>query len=346
MGKCELSVIIPVYNGARYLEDTLDSILGQTYQDFELILVDDGSTDRTVNICDEYARKDARIKVCHQENSGMSKARDIGYQMALPETSIAFLDGDDIFAPTMFEDMMKYKDSDLVYTCFVNIVSDKMADYVFESDMSVEHMLGKEMLDRLFTPNKNKGNMGCLWGTLIKREFYQRMEPIIREVEEILPQNYLNDVYCIPRFLYNAENTTLLNNVYVLHRVSKYTDSRLLKPNALHYELALANKMNLDYYKEKGCGYAYEKHMIGFYLSILKLWYQIITQENDEEKKERYLKQIQTYYDEYYLELEHLKCNSLGEKIIKWTVMLFGKNKKLWKLLVGDIRYGIMYRFQ
>lgn len=345
MEKCELSVIIPIYNGARFLEATLDSVLQQTYKNYELILVDDGSTDETPQICDEYAKKDSRIKVCHQKNGGMSKARDVGYQMALPDTSIAFLDGDDIFEPKMFEDMMAYKDADLVYTCFVNILSAKMPEYQFENEVSVEKMSGKEMLDRLFTPTKNKGNMGCLWGMLMKREFYKKMEPIIHDAERILPQNYLNDVYCIPRFLCNAEQVVLLNKVYVLHRVSKYTDSRLLKPNALHYELALANKMSLDYYKEQHCEYAYEKHMIGFYLTILKLWYQIVTKEPDQQKKEHYIELIKEYYNDYYDELKRLTCNSMGERLIKWSIMLFKKNKWLWKICVGDIRYGIMYRF-
>lgn len=345
MSNCDLSVIIPIYNGERYLRGTLNSILGQTYVNYELILVDDGSTDETGTICDEYARKDERIKVCHQENKGMSHARDTGYQTALPNTSIAFLDGDDIFEPNMFMDMMSHKNSDLVYTCFVNILSSNIPKYQFAENVDVEEMSGREMLDRLFTPQKNKGNMGCLWGMLINRNFYQKMEPLIREAQDILPQNYLNDVYCIPRFLCSAQHVTLLNKVYVLHRVSKYTDSRLLKPNALHYELALANKMNLDYYEENHCKYAYQKHIIGFYLAILKLWYQIVTEESDQQKKEYYIKQIRQYYADYYSNLQATTCHSMGERLVKGSIILFGKSNWLWKLIVGNIRYGIMYRF-
>lgn len=68
--KCELSIIIPIYNGSRFLRETLDSALNQTYKEYELILVDDGSTDETTQICDEYAAKDSRIKVRHQKNGG------------------------------------------------------------------------------------------------------------------------------------------------------------------------------------------------------------------------------------------------------------------------------------
>ena len=152
--QCELSIIIPIYNGERYLRDTLDSVIGQSFTNYELILVDDGSTDTTGVICEEYAQRDSRIKVLHQRNQGMSKARDAGYQMSLPDTSIAFLDGDDIFDSRMLEDMMKYKDDDLVYTCFINIAGSKMKGYQFKEQTNAEQMNGKEMLNRLFTPGK------------------------------------------------------------------------------------------------------------------------------------------------------------------------------------------------
>ena len=85
--------------------------------------------------------------------------------------------------------------------------------------------------------------------------------------------------------------------------------------------------------------------MIGFYLAILKLWYQIVTQESDQKKKEYYRKQIQQYYDDYYPKLQAISCSSMGERVVKWSIMLFKKSNWLWKLLVGNIRYGIMYRF-
>ena len=345
--KCELSIIIPIYNGSRFLRETLDSALNQTYKEYELILVDDGSTDETTQICAEYAAKDSRIKVRHQKNGGMSNARDNGYKMAQEGTYIAFLDADDIFHPDMFKDMMKYGTSDIVCVCFENVLSSKILEHSFHIKKDkVEHMSGKTMLHRLFERENNNGEISRLWGMLIKRDFYEKMLGTIREAESILPQNYLNDIYCVPRFLFNADTVTLLNNVYIFHRISKYTDSRLLKPNALHYELALANKMNMEYYTKKRCKFAYEESLIGFYLVILKIWYQTVTQEDNETTRKQYMNLTQKYYDEYFDALKKLKCKSISRRIVKGTIILFKFNKTIWKLMIGDVRYKIMYRFQ
>lgn len=89
-----ISVIIPVYNVESYLHQCIDSVLAQTYQDFELLLIDDGSTDGSGAICDAYAAKDARVQVFHQKNDGVSSARNLGIKNAKGEW-ITFVDGDD-----------------------------------------------------------------------------------------------------------------------------------------------------------------------------------------------------------------------------------------------------------
>ena len=89
-----ISVIVPVYNVEKYIYRCIDSILGQTFTDFELILVDDGSPDNSGVICDKYAEKDNRIRVIHQENAGVSVARNTGLEVSTG-TYIAFVDSDD-----------------------------------------------------------------------------------------------------------------------------------------------------------------------------------------------------------------------------------------------------------
>ena len=95
------SIVVPVYNVEKYLKDCVDSILSQSFKDFELILVDDGSRDSSGNICDAYAKNDDRIRVIHKENGGQSTARNTGIENANGEFAV-FIDSDDMFSDTDF----------------------------------------------------------------------------------------------------------------------------------------------------------------------------------------------------------------------------------------------------
>ena len=117
----EVSIIVPVYNCEAYLEDSLQSVLSQTYPHWELILVDDGSTDRSAAICERYAANDERIKLIRQKNAGVSAARNRGMKHAAG-AYITFLDADDIYAPEhlhLMVETMEKTGVDLVDTGFL-----------------------------------------------------------------------------------------------------------------------------------------------------------------------------------------------------------------------------------
>lgn len=99
-----VSVIVPVFNTERFIRQCLDSIRQQTYGEFEVIVVDDGSTDRSGAICDEYAQEDTRFKVIHQSNGGVSVARQTGIDAAIGDYTI-HIDPDDWVDPTMLEEL-------------------------------------------------------------------------------------------------------------------------------------------------------------------------------------------------------------------------------------------------
>lgn len=104
-----ISVIVPLYNTDKYLHRCVDSILAQTYSEFELILVNDGSTDRSGAICDEYACKDSRVHVIHKENNGVGAARNTGLEWVMENSDsqwIAFVDSDDWVHPEMLERLL------------------------------------------------------------------------------------------------------------------------------------------------------------------------------------------------------------------------------------------------
>lgn len=116
----KVSIIVPVYKAEKYINRCIDSILAQTYTDWELLLVDDGSPDRSGEICDEYAKKDSRIRVFHKENGGVSSARQMGQDKASGEYTI-HADPDDWMEPTMLEELYakaKEDDADMVLCDF------------------------------------------------------------------------------------------------------------------------------------------------------------------------------------------------------------------------------------
>ncbi|MGM9568215.1 MAG: glycosyltransferase [Clostridia bacterium] len=120
----EISVIVPVYKVEKYLHRCVDSILNQTFTDLEIILVDDGSPDRCGEICDEYARKDSRVRVIHKENGGVSDARNAGLKV-VKGRFIGFVDSDDFIEPEMYAvlyQMIQKENADIavcgVYNCF------------------------------------------------------------------------------------------------------------------------------------------------------------------------------------------------------------------------------------
>lgn len=104
-----VSVIVPVYNGERYLDKCIESILGQTHTDLELILIDDGSIDGSGAICDRWAEKDIRVKVIHQKNQGVSAARNAGLELATGDF-VGFVDADDEIAPETYETALRQMD--------------------------------------------------------------------------------------------------------------------------------------------------------------------------------------------------------------------------------------------
>ncbi len=98
----KVSVIVPIYNAEKYLNKCLESIIGQTYKNLEIILVDDGSSDNSPTICDAWAQIDSRIRVIHKKNGGVSSARNAGIDLAQGDY-IGFVDADDWIEPNMYE---------------------------------------------------------------------------------------------------------------------------------------------------------------------------------------------------------------------------------------------------
>ena len=114
-----ISVIMPVYNSEKYISEAIESVCNQSYQNWELLIINDGSTDHTAKIIDEYSKKDSRIKVFHRENEGVSMARNLGLNQSCGDY-VTFIDSDDVYHAERLERMVhvfkQYTDCDIVFS--------------------------------------------------------------------------------------------------------------------------------------------------------------------------------------------------------------------------------------
>lgn len=174
-----ISVIIPVYKVEKWLEQCVESVQNQTYQNLEIILVDDGSPDRCGEICDQFARKDPRIRVIHKENGGLSDARNCGLDLAGGEY-ICFVDSDDYIEPAMLEVLYQEikKTSACIAVCDYEYACDELEDCL-ENPMSKKRDLEEEIVltGREFMHLKQSKPVFCVvvWNKLYHKEVWKNV---------------------------------------------------------------------------------------------------------------------------------------------------------------------------
>ena len=180
-GKVLVSVIVPVYNVKEYLEQCLETVINQTLKNIEIILVNDGSTDGSDVICNEFASKDERIKVINQKNAGLAAARQAGLNVAKGEY-VGFVDSDDWLELTMYEEMYakaKEKNVDIVF-CNVYRDEDKKEQIYFNPGYYDRSEMEKVIFPRLlanFDENKNESTLRwCNWLRIYKKELIDKYE--------------------------------------------------------------------------------------------------------------------------------------------------------------------------
>lgn len=218
--KPKLSVIVPVYKAEKYLDRCILSILGQTMRDFELILVDDGSPDKSGLICDEYAKSDFRVKVLHKENGGVSSARNAGIEIAEGDF-LSFVDSDDYVASDMYEKLFSVIDSsvDIAVCDFMMHYAD--VDYPKETlkiGTSVEENLAGLMMSEVGTGSVFLVTRRTYWGDLrypLNLRNGEDMWLMIRLLSGTSRIVKVNE----PLYYYNQENTASLT-----HSLTSSTD--------------------------------------------------------------------------------------------------------------------------
>ncbi len=306
MEKPKVSIIVPIYNVEKYLDRCMESLLGQTLKEIEIIMVDDGSPDRCPQMCDEYAKKDNRIKVVHKKNGGLGYARNSGLDMATGEY-VAFVDSDDYVSPDMYENLykaIKKWNTQMVVCGYNQVIGEKSVKGVITNMPSVPKVIDAQsdyltnIIGQLPETDKELYYCYCVWNVLYVNEVIQR-EHIRFESERI----------------YVSED--ILFQVEYASRVSKV----LLLPTPYYNYCYNSGSLTAKYDEDR-----FEK-TISLYNKIRDRLKHLNTDiDNFELRTQRFLlaKALYTVCDA----IKSLPQKDAGKEIKK-----IGKNKKLQKLL-------------
>ena len=184
-----VSIIVPVYNAEKTLERCVDSILNQTYQEYELLLVDDGSTDSSAALCDGYAARDPRVRVFHKENAGVSNARNLALAQARG-TYLQFLDSDDWITPEATASLVRAAEDhqcDLVISDFYRVVGERVSH---KGDIDEDRVLTREEYAAHMMEQPADFYYGVLWNKLYRRDIVEshrlRMDPELSWCEDFM----------------------------------------------------------------------------------------------------------------------------------------------------------------
>lgn len=254
-----ISIVIPIYNTEKHLHSCVDSILAQTFLDFELILINDGSKDASGKICDEYAQKDARIRVFHKENGGVASARNLGIENAIGEW-ITFVDSDDFIPLGALHNLTRNNYEDLIVGGYKNHCSDKLIVATDEKEV-IDKFSFKEFLSH----NINITLFRTPWCKLFKKEIIDREnlrfdESLVFGEDTVFVTTYLlhcNSIRINNKYCYNYYN---IGDEYI----NKYKEHSISILRYCDEITAIYNKLDLLY------SLSGVKIVYGFIFDILK----------------------------------------------------------------------------
>ena len=217
MEKDLISIIIPVYKVEKYLEKCIESVLKQTYTNLQIILVDDGSTDNSGKICDEYAKKDSRIEVIHKANGGLSDARNVGISKAKGRY-IGFVDSDDYIKEDMYEVLLNLiieYNADISICNLYDVIDGK--EYIRNKENGIQEYSRLDILKEVLL---DKNIQSYAWNKLYKKELFDEIKyPIGKKYEDIGTTFYVFEkcdkivVTSEPEYYYLKRSDSLVNNV-------------------------------------------------------------------------------------------------------------------------------------
>lgn len=314
-----ISVIIPVYNVSAYLSVCIESILSQNYSALEIILIDDGSTDESGELCDEYAEKDRRINVIHQTNAGAAAAKNTGLKVATG-TYLSFVDSDDFLEADAYSHMIQIieeQNADIVQCSYRDVFKDHI----------VEHFLEKVTLNQidflaLFTED---WTCALLWDKLYKRSLFDGVS--------FETGHKIDDEYFTYRGIMNAKK--IVRDSGIVYNYRKRASSVMYSPASAQQIIS----DRIDYLRKR------RKNVIASFPQLRAVYdnhflNMMIILSRDDNVTEAHLKLIRLYLKEYFHEKQHTKPDyRLFPYLSK--LMFFYSKKNSSKQRTAQSRYNL-----
>ena len=314
----KISIIVPVYNVQDYLEFCIESILNQTFKNFELILVDDGSTDLSGKICDIYKEKDNRIKVIHKPNGGQSSARNAGIDVATGKY-IGFVDSDDSIHPKMYEvlyNLIKKYKSDISGCNYKRTYDISSKEHENLNLDEVIEMSNIESIEKLY--DKDLGvKLVVPWNKLYNKRLFDNIRYKVGRIHE--------DEFIAHRILYKCKKITYVDNelYYYLQRegstmskksYKRKVDALLSKSDRMRF----CNKVGLTSMSDNICK-IYEFEFFNLYKQLL----------NEGSENAEFLKEIRRDFILNLYILLRQKDIHIKEKI---SCLIFAISPKVYRI--------------
>lgn len=306
-----ISVIINVYNGEKYIKKCVESIIGQTYQHLEILIINDGSTDRTLEICESF--NDSRIRIISTKNQGLSLSRNVGIENAKGEY-LYFVDADDFIEKDTIRYLYKLiKDYNAkISTC--NFFS--ICDYNFSvhnEEEQIKMKTPKEMISEVLL---FKGRSGTIWNKLIKKELLYNIR---------FESRIVNDIVVIYKIYMNTDKIIYSNQIkYYYLRHSDSIEGQRKKERTMDMYKASIER----YYYIKEIYPDFIENEVGILLMIFNIYLKDYEKISDFYKKEK----IKDTYNKFFT-LKILNCNMRTNDKIK--LILFRISPKLSKIITN-----------
>lgn len=291
-----ISVIVPVYNVEKYLARCVESIRKQTYQNLEIILVDDGSPDECPRICDQFALADARIRVIHKPNGGLSDARNAGIEAA-SGTYIGFVDSDDYIHPQMYMDLWKsLKDENAdIAVCGVKKVSEEDREVPGSPENSVRVYSGREAVANLFDASLYLQSV-VAWNKLYRRTLFDGVRYPVGKLHE--------DEFTTYTLFYKSDKVVYNAGIYYYYyqRADSIMGERKF---SFSYDGLEAYEQMEDFFEKRGEPYILQQVRYR-YLCLLKKYTEELRKRNQDSQAEMLWKK---YKEEYRKSIRSIrKC--------------------------------------